>query len=128
MRNKKRERQDKNLACQCITVVVMEQGSLPDGISCLRRLYFPVFRLALKKPNSIGPSSPQRLRDTSRINLTVPARESFRDLSVPLPPARIVLGLFFFFFESEFVFRSAYNVAQRRSCSYYTVCLGVWQK
>ena len=31
-----------------------------------------------------------------------------------------------FFFESKFVFRSAYNVVQRRSRSYYTLCLGMY--
>jgi hypothetical protein len=32
---------------------------------------------------------------------------------------------FFFFFESEFIFRIAYDVVQGRSHSYYALCLGV---
>jgi len=36
-----------------------------------------------------------------------------------------VAGELFFFFKSEFIFRNAYNVAQRRSCRYYTICLGM---
>ena len=33
-----------------------------------------------------------------------------------------------FFFESEFIFRSAYNVVQGRSHSCYMLCLGVLQQ
>jgi len=37
---------------------------------------------------------------------------------------RLAISLFFFF-ESEFVFRGAYNGVQRRSRNYNVLCLGV---
>ena len=40
-------------------------------------------------------------------------------------PLVMPLIFFFFFFESEFIYRSAYNLAQGRSRVCYVVCSGV---